>query len=109
MVARLFLAVPRGCLQFVIVVFPDLTHYFLLKIVSVSIMLCYVHVQYEIPQQLNLTDIGNLTLYALIIVMDSSNGLGKFHYIYQGVTGYYFQKSISFSEDILWLSKRCRP
>ena len=26
MVERLFLAVPRGCLQFVIVVFPDLTH-----------------------------------------------------------------------------------
>ena len=25
---RLFLAVPRGCLQFVIVVFPDHTHYF---------------------------------------------------------------------------------
>ena len=25
-VERLFLAVPRGCLQFVIVVFPDLTH-----------------------------------------------------------------------------------
>ena len=30
MVERLFLAVPRGCLQFVIVVFPDHTHYFLL-------------------------------------------------------------------------------
>ena len=28
MVERLFLAVPRGCLQFVIVVFPDHTHYF---------------------------------------------------------------------------------
>ena len=28
MVKRLFLAVPRGCLQFVIVVFPDHTHYF---------------------------------------------------------------------------------
>ena len=28
MVGRLFLAVPRGCLQFVIVVFPDRTHYF---------------------------------------------------------------------------------
>ena len=28
MVERLFLAVPRGCLQFVIVVFPDNTHYF---------------------------------------------------------------------------------
>ena len=26
MVARLFLTVPRGCLQFVIVVFPDHTH-----------------------------------------------------------------------------------
>ena len=33
MVERLFLAVPRGCLQFVIVVFPDHTHLlFLLKI-----------------------------------------------------------------------------
>ena len=29
MVERLFLAVPAGCLQFVIVVFPDHTHYFL--------------------------------------------------------------------------------
>ena len=28
MVERLFLAVPRDCLQFVIVVFPDHTHYF---------------------------------------------------------------------------------
>ena len=27
-VERLFLAVPRGCLPFVIVVFPDDTHYF---------------------------------------------------------------------------------
>ena len=29
MVERFFLAVPRGCLPFVIVVFPDHTHYFL--------------------------------------------------------------------------------
>ena len=29
MVERLFLAMPRGCLRFVIVVFPDHTHYFL--------------------------------------------------------------------------------
>ena len=28
MVEQLFLAVPRGCLQFVIVVFPDHAHYF---------------------------------------------------------------------------------
>ena len=30
MVERLFLGVPRGCLQFVIVVFPDQTHLLLL-------------------------------------------------------------------------------
>ena len=30
MVERLFLAVPRGCLRFVIVVFPDHTHLLLL-------------------------------------------------------------------------------
>ena len=32
MVEQLFLAVPRGCLQFVIVVFPDHTHLLLLII-----------------------------------------------------------------------------
>ena len=32
MVERLFLAVPRGCLQFVIVVFPDHTHLLFLQI-----------------------------------------------------------------------------
>ena len=31
MVERLFVAMPRGCLRFVIVVFPDHTHYFLYK------------------------------------------------------------------------------
>ena len=31
MVERLFLAVPRGCLQFVIVVFPDHTHFLFLS------------------------------------------------------------------------------
>ena len=31
MVERLFLAVPRGCLRFVIVVFPDHTHLLFLK------------------------------------------------------------------------------
>ena len=34
MVERLFLAVPRGCLQFVIVVFPDHTHYLWIKLFS---------------------------------------------------------------------------
>ena len=32
MVERIFLAVPRGCLRFVIVVFPDHTHELFLKI-----------------------------------------------------------------------------
>ena len=31
MVEQLFLAVPRGCLQFVIVVFPDHTHLLFLR------------------------------------------------------------------------------
>ena len=31
MVERLFLAVPQGCLRFVIVVFPDHAHYFSFK------------------------------------------------------------------------------
>ena len=40
MVERLFLTVPRGCLQFVIVVFPDHTHllFFKVKVVLISNM-----------------------------------------------------------------------
>ena len=37
MVKRLFLAVPRGCLQFVIVVFPDYTH---LLFLNASLLSC---------------------------------------------------------------------
>ena len=40
MVERLFLAVPRGCLQFVIVVFPDHTHLLLLFIVTRIVEFC---------------------------------------------------------------------
>ena len=36
MVERLFLAVPRGCMQFVIVVFPDHTHLLFLKKAVIS-------------------------------------------------------------------------
>ena len=43
MVERLFLAVPRGCLQFVIVVFPDHTH--LLFLVIISLILFEVGIQ----------------------------------------------------------------
>ena len=37
MVERLFLAVPRGCLQFVIVVFPDHTHLLFLFLIQLII------------------------------------------------------------------------
>ena len=43
MVERLFLALPRGCLQFVIVVFPDHTHllffFFCLRVFAFSTMI----------------------------------------------------------------------
>ena len=39
MVERLFLAVPRGCLRFVIVVFPDHTHLLFLAVFSVVLWL----------------------------------------------------------------------
>ena len=39
MVERLFLAVPRGCLQFVIVVFPDHTHLLFLNLLHRSLHL----------------------------------------------------------------------
>ena len=41
MVERLFLAVPRGCLRFVIVVFPDHTH--LLFLLSISVIITGPH------------------------------------------------------------------
>ena len=41
MVERLFLVVPRGCLQFVIVVFPDHTHLLFLSIkMHLAIKIC---------------------------------------------------------------------
>ena len=39
MVERLFLAVPRGCLQFVIVVFPDHTHLLFLCLLCLCVRL----------------------------------------------------------------------
>ena len=45
MVERLFLAVPRGCLQFVIVVFPDHTH---LLLSNVGFLLLQYSVVYTV-------------------------------------------------------------
>ena len=41
MVERLFLAVPRGCLQFVIVVFPDHTHLLFFTLCEISTCECH--------------------------------------------------------------------
>ena len=54
MIERLFLAVPRGCLRFVIVVFPDHTHLLIL------IMVCYSPCQ-------PLSSVYNLTICIRII------------------------------------------
>ena len=56
MVERLFLAVPRGCLQFVIVVFPDHTH--LLFLWAFEYLQMYCHGSGHI--------IGLVTLHSLI-------------------------------------------
>ena len=45
MVERLFLAVSRGCLQFVIVVFPDHTHLLFLGMLVDRAMHCSVYIQ----------------------------------------------------------------
>ena len=47
MVDRLFLAVPRGCLQFVIVVFPDHTHLLFLTL-QINMPL-YLHINRNVP------------------------------------------------------------
>ena len=47
MVERLFLAVPQGCLQFVIVVFPDHTHLLFLK----NDMMFDKHISHRINQK----------------------------------------------------------
>ena len=53
MVERLFLAVPRGCLQFVIVVFPDHTH--LLCLMTFRTFFCKNHLKKPHQKLRNLT------------------------------------------------------
>ena len=57
MVERLFLTVPRGCLQFVIVVFPDHTHLlFLIEYqnkVNITIFLCQILQRHPCPCKLS--------------------------------------------------------
>ena len=58
MVERLFLAVPRGCLRFVIVVFPDHTHLLFL----LNTQLTYLKLFFEINEYSFLPDFFNFIL-----------------------------------------------
>ena len=64
-VERLFLTVPRGCLQFVIVVFPDHTHLLFLRYdfckCGVILGHCYVYTKHI----LNSTIIANIKVCSI--------------------------------------------
>ena len=47
MVERLFLAVQQGCLQFVIVVFPDHNHFLFLNAIQMNIFLVFLYTLYK--------------------------------------------------------------
>ena len=73
MVERLFLAVPQGCLQFVIVVFPDHTHYFRIYFENLK----HIYLNAKVPQLLLecffLLVEPNILLYGIVI--NKSNDL----------------------------------
>ena len=54
MVERLFLSVPRGCLQFVIVVFPDHTHLLFLYLQTDSYLISYSPYTIKLASKLKL-------------------------------------------------------
>ena len=64
MVGRLFRAVPRGCLQFVIVVFPDHTHLLFLHIVQVC-----VSTLWDVGLTSNQAVMGSLFLSSTILLL----------------------------------------
>ena len=72
MVERLFLAVPRGCLQFVIVVFPDHTHLLFLGLISsrggfvVKLVIGVISINEE--QQHAVERCGIITSYPVTII-----------------------------------------
>ena len=71
MVERLFLAVPRGCLRFVIVVFPDHTHLLFLSTSHVLEIHCLTHSR--------MFCIWNTTLIKSNILMSLNNRIKAGH------------------------------
>ena len=71
MVERLFLAVPRGSLQFVIVVFPDRTHLLFLKICFICygplVALCHAIGDYFMVGPANQTLVRSLTVTVTVV------------------------------------------
>ena len=69
MVERLFLTVPRGCLQFVIVVFPDHTHLLFLTghfcAVNALVRLCIIAGSSQ-PMLLSFLINSNISLYMYV-------------------------------------------
>ena len=72
MVERLFLAVPWGCLRFVIVVFPDHTHYFLLVVLDSPLMHARTH---ALTREL----FKVCVLFIYILYMPCSTYFGTYH------------------------------
>ena len=69
MVERLFLAVPRSCLQFVIVVFPDHTHLLFLKLLALMKVFKISLLQIQCPNwQRAITPKTKITLGNLLII-----------------------------------------
>ena len=109
MVERLFLAVPRGCLQFVIVVFPDHTHllFFKAKVVKefLAVSESMVHNQNIIFLQpcFNIVNIvfKNVFCYCCIVIFIICIKLSEYtHNITRCTDHYWFYKRPILMETI---------
>ena len=70
MVERLFLAVPQGCLRFVIVVFPDHTHLLFLNIINkVNFALNYQLIEDKFLFSVKIVKVTYFTIYRKVLSM----------------------------------------
>ena len=88
MVERLFLALPQGCLRFVIVVFPDHTHLLILKTIF------FVFFQWPLKTDFTVPNFCSVWLWYLLVVLTyfcvqekiSSALVGKVHVVMSFLT-----------------------
>ena len=70
MVERLFLAVPRGCMQFVIVVFPDHTHLLFLNKLQLPVMLCALYIlNFNLKTLIVICFPAGLSIFQLFLIL----------------------------------------